>query len=45
VFDELGSRIWRYRVLLFRRVKVRIWKWRVDRKIGRKLESQRKRSR
>jgi len=43
VFDELGLRIWRYRVLLFRRVKIRIWKWRVDRKISRKLESRHKR--
>ena len=45
VFHELGIRIWRYRVLLFRRIRIGIWKWRIDRKISRKLEFQRKRLR
>jgi len=45
VFDEFGSRVWRYRVLLLRRIKIRVWKWRIDRKISRKLESQHEHSR
>lgn len=45
VFGEFCLRIWRYRVLLFRRVKIRVWKWRVDRRVCRKLELQHRRSR